>query len=265
MAGQYIRVSSPLLAAGLSVANSAATLNATSLIIPTQGSKLYMGFTTTTPGYTTQFTSISANIDPDMVISRTSSQPCIALLGNGTGNWPEFAGLASRGTFAAPTATANNDVLLLLTAYGYNTTNGFGANGVASGPSILMRAKAAYTSTIQPSQIEFYTTQLAAAGSRQTAILDTEGNFALQTAGQGLRVKEGSNAKQGTAVLVAGTLVVSNTAVTANSRIFLTSQVDGGTPGFLRVSTRTAATSFTILSSSNTDTSTVAYQIFEPS
>lgn len=86
----------------------------------------------------------------------------------------------------------------------------------------------------------------------------------IGTAGKGLQVAEGSNAKQGTAVLVAGSKVVSNTSVTASSRILLTSQADGGTPGWLRVSARTAGTSFTITSSSATDTSTVAYQIFEP-
>lgn len=91
----------------------------------------------------------------------------------------------------------------------------------------------------------------------------TTGSFSVTTAGSGLAVKEGSNAKQGTAVLVAGSSVVANTSVTATSRIFLTSQADGGTPGWLRVSTRTAGTSFTITSSSNTDTSTVAYEIFE--
>jgi len=90
------------------------------------------------------------------------------------------------------------------------------------------------------------------------------GNVAVNTVGSGLRVKEGSNAKQGTAVLVAGTSVVANTSVTASSRILLTSNVDGGTPGFLRVSARSAGVSFTITSSSGTDTSTVAYQIFEP-
>jgi hypothetical protein len=92
----------------------------------------------------------------------------------------------------------------------------------------------------------------------------SQGAFSVTTAGQGLAVKEGANAKQGTAVLVAGAVVVANTAVTANSRILLTSQVDGGAPGFLRVSARTAGTSFTITSSSGTDTSTVAFQIFEP-
>jgi hypothetical protein len=91
----------------------------------------------------------------------------------------------------------------------------------------------------------------------------TTGSFDVSTAGQGLRVAEGSNAKQGTATLTAGAVTVANTSVTATSRIFLTSQADGGTPGFLRVSTRTAGTSFTITSSSGTDTSTVAYEIFE--
>jgi hypothetical protein len=90
------------------------------------------------------------------------------------------------------------------------------------------------------------------------------GNFTVNTVGAGLRVKEGSNAKQGTATLVAGHVVVANTSVTAASRIFLTSQVDGGTPGFLRVSSRVAGTSFTVDSSNGADTSTVAYQIFEP-
>jgi len=90
------------------------------------------------------------------------------------------------------------------------------------------------------------------------------GDIHVKVAGAGLWVKEGTNCKQGTAVLVAGTVTVAHTAVTANSRIFLTSQADGGTPGFLRVSARTAGRSFTITSSSGTDTSTVAYEIFEP-
>ena len=80
----------------------------------------------------------------------------------------------------------------------------------------------------------------------------------------GLKVSEATNGKQGVATLVAGVAVVSNTSITANSRIFLTSQVDGGTVGFLRVSDRTVGVSFTITSSNVLDISTVAYQIFEP-
>jgi hypothetical protein len=50
----------------------------------------------------------------------------------------------------------------------------------------------------------------------------------------------------------------------ALKRIFLTSQSDGGTPGWVRVSARVASTSFTITSSDAADTSTVAYLMVEP-
>jgi hypothetical protein len=85
----------------------------------------------------------------------------------------------------------------------------------------------------------------------------------ITTAGKGLRVTEGSNAKQGVATLVAGTVTVSNTSVTASSRIMLTGQ-DNNVTGALRVSARTAGTSFVITSSAAGDSGVVAYQIFEP-
>jgi len=91
-----------------------------------------------------------------------------------------------------------------------------------------------------------------------------DSNIKVATVGKGLYVKEGTNATMGAGTLVTGAVVISTTKVTANSRIFLTSQVDGGTVGFLRVSTRTAATSFTINSSNVLDTSTVAWIIMEP-
>ena len=86
----------------------------------------------------------------------------------------------------------------------------------------------------------------------------------IGSAGGGVAIKEGANARMGVATLVAGAVTVANTSVTTTSRIFLTSQEDGGTPGWLRVSARVDATSFTITSSSGTDTSTVAYLIVEP-
>lgn len=89
-------------------------------------------------------------------------------------------------------------------------------------------------------------------------------NFTLGTVGGGLRIKEGTDARMGRATLIGGTLVVATAAVTASSEIFLTCQTPGGTPGFLRVSARTAGTSFTILSSSGTDTSVVGWMIVEP-
>lgn len=89
-------------------------------------------------------------------------------------------------------------------------------------------------------------------------------DFSVKTPGYGLRVAEGANAKQGVATLVGGTVTVSNTSVTANSRIMLTPQSPGGTPGWVRVSARSAGVSFTITSSSGTDTSVIAYLILEP-
>ena len=67
----------------------------------------------------------------------------------------------------------------------------------------------------------------------------------------------------GIVTLTAGAATVSNTNVTANSRIMLTSQLDGGTVGFLRITARTVATDFTITSSSVLDTSDVAWIILE--
>jgi hypothetical protein len=95
--------------------------------------------------------------------------------------------------------------------------------------------------------------------------LDTA-DLLINTAGRGLRVKEGTNAKQGVSTLVAGTVVVPNTSVTATSRIQLTAQSLGTVtaPKALAVSARVAGTSFTILSADPTDTSVVAWSIFEP-
>ena len=109
-----------------------------------------------------------------------------------------------------------------------------------------------------------------------TNILQTDGTFQVLldqniagnvnaiTAGKGLTVKGGSNARIGTSPLTAGSVVVANTSVTASTVILLTSQADGGSPGFVRVSTRTAGTSFTITSSSGTDTSTIGWLLVEP-
>jgi hypothetical protein len=96
------------------------------------------------------------------------------------------------------------------------------------------------------------------------AEFDVGGNLKLTTAGGGLYVKEGTNATMGAATLVAGTVTVNTTKASANSRIFLTGQGAGGTVGFLRVSARVNGTSFTILSSSATDTRSVAWLIAEP-
>jgi hypothetical protein len=89
-------------------------------------------------------------------------------------------------------------------------------------------------------------------------------DVAVHTAGRGLQVAEGSNAKQGTGTLAAGTATIANTSVTASSRIIVTGQPGGANRGGLNVTTITAATSFVVTSTNAADTGNFAYQIFEP-
>ena len=68
---------------------------------------------------------------------------------------------------------------------------------------------------------------------------------------------------RGTIALVGGTITVPNVSTAANSKIMLTAQIPGGTVGALYVSSRIVGTSFTITSTSATDTSTVAWMVFQ--
>lgn len=110
---------------------------------------------------------------------------------------------------------------------------------------------------------------LGASGGTQIHIvngtLSATQDLITSSAGFGLKIKEGSNARMGTAVLIGGTVVVSNTSVTASTRIFLTIQVPGGTLGSVYISAVSAGASFTISSTSVIDTSTVAWLMVEPS
>lgn len=99
-----------------------------------------------------------------------------------------------------------------------------------------------------------------------TTGLTVTGNVTLGALGNGLAIKEGTNAAMGVATLVAGTVTVANTRVTAVSRIQLTGQTLGtvAVPSAMTISARTVGTSFTILASALTDTSVVAWEIVEP-
>ena len=96
--------------------------------------------------------------------------------------------------------------------------------------------------------------------------LQLVGNIAVATAGNGLRVKEGSNAKQGTFTLNGTTTVnVGNTSVTSSSRIIMSQNLpNGGTASGLIIPVSiTAGTGFAVKSVA-LDTSICAYEIFEP-
>ena len=91
----------------------------------------------------------------------------------------------------------------------------------------------------------------------------TAGGVTISTIGQGLTVKSGSNAKIGTtAAMVAGVIATSTTAITANSVVLFSRKTTGGTPGHVSY-TISAGVSFTLTSTSNTETSTFDYLIVE--
>lgn len=70
--------------------------------------------------------------------------------------------------------------------------------------------------------------------------------------------------RRGTVALVAGAATVALPSVTANTQFQLTIQAPGGTIGVPHVFSRVVGTSFTIHSSSATDTSTVGWAAVEP-
>jgi len=90
------------------------------------------------------------------------------------------------------------------------------------------------------------------------------GDISITTAGNGLEIKQGLNARLGTAILVGGTVTVPNTSVSANTRIFaFTQNPNAGTPGALYTSAIVPGTSFTINSTSGLDTSTFSWLLIE--
>lgn len=120
-------------------------------------------------------------------------------------------------------------------------------------------------------------------------LLDSDGAYGVYVGGQytgdlgaggwiwsntGVGLPQGSRAVileggtkpiMGTVTLSSGTATVSTTAAKPTARIFLTQQQDGGTPGAVRVSSRSPGTSFTITSTSATDASIVAWLIIDSS
>lgn len=93
----------------------------------------------------------------------------------------------------------------------------------------------------------------------------TTGDVVLATLGRSVKIAEGTNAKMGILVLNGTTgVVVNTTAVGASSRIFLTTQLPGGTLGTPVIVSRVAGTSFTARSSVAGDVSSVAWWIVDP-
>lgn len=92
------------------------------------------------------------------------------------------------------------------------------------------------------------------------------GHLTVETAGKGLKIKEGTNATMGRATLVAGTVVVATNRATTTMEVFLSGRNTVGVVlhGELTVSAVVAGISFTILSSLAGDTRQICWWIIEP-
>lgn len=176
--------------------------------------------------------------------------------------------------FSGDIYISGGNVLKLLNGTVTTMVSGWAITGEIYSPRIV--ANAYFNDGADPTQanLKIYGSgnALYAANDAATSYwsLTSGGNFninnaklRLETVGKGLEVKTGTNSRAGTATLVGGTVTVANTSVTANTLVLLTSQANGGTPGFLRCTAKNAGTSFVITSSSGTDTSTVGWFLVE--
>lgn len=144
----------------------------------------------------------------------------------------------------------NQSATAAFTAWLLNAT----LTAVGSGAKLLIDLQVAGVSMFKVSS-----TGIATAASD---IVSTAGNLVVSTLGKGLQIKTGASSRIGSATLVGGTIVVANTSVTANTLVLFNRSTTGGTAGHLSY-TKINATSFTITSSSGTDTSTVDWMLVE--
>jgi hypothetical protein len=170
-----------------------------------------------------------------------------------SGNW--VAG--TTGSISAPTVTGTTSV----TASGFNSISITPAT-TGNAPTIASVGGNVNVS-LQINTQGSGGINLNAATAVTTGTFNSAGQIGTTTAGAGLTIKGGTNAKIGTVTLAAGAATVANTSVTASSVIFLTVQNGTTTTGTVSVGTITAGTSFTIVSSNTSDTTTVAYMIVE--
>lgn len=162
------------------------------------------------------------------------------------------AGIGSGIEMAAETAAGNTEVGVVLEAITNDVT------AASEGFDFVVKTMTAGVAA---------TEKLKVGSNGSTTVAN--GDLILNTAGNGINIKEGTNARLGITGAFPGTnpntVTVSTTEVTANSRIFLTAQSNpGGHQPDFWISTVTANTSFVITSHDNNFTGTVAWIIFEP-
>lgn len=162
----------------------------------------------------------------------------VSMLVTNAGGIATWLSLGGSLTPTVVTATATNFVTATVATATTLNGNTWSGTGTDAAISLLLTPKGAGGVTVTTGAL------IATAG----AITATNGNISMGTAGNGLRVKEGANARMGQATLIAGSKVVANTSVAATTRIFLTrSSINGSAAiGSLSAGTITPGVSFVI-------------------
>lgn len=173
-------------------------------------------------------------------------------------------GLASRISGMTLTDTTSSGVVALWTAASIDTQFAAASSSTTytnAANFYIASAPTASTNVTITNPWAFYVNSGA---SYLAGGLTSNGDIKLNTAGNGIYIKTGSNATAGSVALVTGSATVNTNKVTANSIIMLTAQTTGGTAAELTISARSAGTSFTITSVSGLDTRTIGWMIIEP-
>jgi hypothetical protein len=175
----------------------------------------------------------------------------LAVLGNSLGDFNTGIGYCALGLPAVFNDYSNNSALGS-NAIGYSQTTG---NSCGIGKDSLKTISAGANLV----GIGYNTDGTSSA---TTSVIWGSGGTSTRNA---QLVIHGAGSDASTHTLAAGTATVNNAAVTNASIIILTTLTVGGTPGVLSVNAvRNPGTSFTVNSSSGTDTSTFSYLMFEP-
>jgi hypothetical protein len=155
-----------------------------------------------------------------------------------------------------------------ITGTGNITASAFTATGsVAIGPG-NNGVQTDFLYSFSGGQITFYNDFVSASNNITTGgivtggSLYTNGNITSATAGSGLVITGGANARIGNDTLIAGTVTVANTSVTASTRIFYSVQTAPTAQGILSL-VITPGTGFVINSTNAAETSTVAWMLVE--
>lgn len=137
----------------------------------------------------------------------------------------------------------------------------------SSGTTYFNGGNVAIGNTSASEKLHVYGNQIITGNLNVSSISSTtitaSTSLTLNTIGSKLIIKSGTNASIGVVTLTAGTATVNNNIVTNNSIIMLTHQNNSGTIGIPTISSRSAGVSFTISSTSVTDTSIIGWQIIE--